>query len=184
MQTFANCFASTFPRWVLGGETGALHLRSPIGASAKRTPWKWMMPLVSFWNPEKEPSGCICEQLTRNCYIIDVQSRVTVDPMVWALAETENRPILATAYKNFEIMSGGGCDQTDTPFTVTLSVVPAAVIASWSERWLHCHRTSRRGDSGAIRIPDSRARINAEDSQVVPGGHRLIARNRSSSSNC
>ena len=55
-QAFAFT-ASIFPRCVLSGDTGAIRLRLPIGVSAKRIPRKWIMPLVSFLNPVKEPSG-------------------------------------------------------------------------------------------------------------------------------
>ena len=48
--------ALTMPRCFVGGETGDLHLRSPIGASAKRTPLKYVIPVDAFAKPLNVPS--------------------------------------------------------------------------------------------------------------------------------
>lgn len=77
-----TCVASTCPRLRLGGETGARHLRFPIGASAYRMPRYDVIPDESFLTPVNVPSATqlfvravIGAVLTKPKY---VQSRVTV----------------------------------------------------------------------------------------------------------
>jgi hypothetical protein len=93
------------------------------------------MPLVWFRYPLKEPSSCLwATSDDESCYIY-IQSRVTVDPIVWA--SSAGRPVLAKHMKkevNFESCTIMG-DATKGQTSTMIEALSISINGGNSEEW-------------------------------------------------